>query len=232
MLSPDLREERSNSLSASVNYDQAQEKYIAGFTLEAFYTKLDHAFYLQPVGSDEFGDLFEKRNGSGASVQGGTIELRGNYNKKTQLEAGFTLQTSLYDEPVENIEGEEPRREFMRTPNHYGYVTFSLTPSDQISASLSGVYTGPMELVHFGGAPEQETDSYVTTPSFFEVSLNAGYTFRIERVDTGLELFGGIKNITNAFQDDFDTGKNRDSNYIYGPATPRTFFIGVRLKSL
>ena len=232
MLSPDLKEERSNSLSASVNYDQATEKYIAGFTMEGFYTKLDNAFYLQPVGSDMYGDLFEKRNGSGASVQGGTLELRGNYNKKMQLEAGFTLQTSLYDEPVENIEGEKPRREFLRTPNHYGYITYALTPNEQISASVSGVYTGPMELVHFAGAPEQDVDGYVTTPSFFEISLNAGYTFRIERVDTGLELFGGIKNITNSFQNDFDTGKNRDSNYIYGPATPRTFFLGFRLKSL
>ena len=62
------------------------------------------------------GDVFEKRNGSGASVQGGTVELRGNYNKKMQLEAGFTLQTSLYDEAVENIEGEDPRREFPENP--------------------------------------------------------------------------------------------------------------------
>ena len=46
-----------------------------------------------------------------------------------------------------------------------------------------------------------------------------------------IELFGGVKNITNAYQDDFDSGKNRDSNYIYGPAAPRTFYIGLRLKS-
>ena len=27
-------------------------------------------------------------------------------------------------------------------------------------------------------------------------------------------------------------GKNRDSNYIYGPAAPRTFFIGLKINSL
>jgi len=192
LLSPDLVEERSHSLSGSVNYDKATEKYIVGFTLEGFYTKLNDAFFLQPIGQDEYGDLFEKQNGSGASVQGGTVELRGNYNKTMQLEAGFTLQTSLYVDPIEHIEGEDPRRECLRTPNQYGYVTYSLTPGSRFNASFSGVYTGPMELVHYAGAPEQSVDEYVTTPSFFEFGLKAGYTFKFEVVDSGLEIFAGI----------------------------------------
>jgi outer membrane receptor for ferrienterochelin and colicins len=231
-LSPDLVEERSNSLSGSINYDKATEKFIAGFTLEGFYTKLNNAFYLQPVGEDELGDMFEKRNGSGASVQGGTLELRGNYNKKMQIEAGYTLQSSLFDDPIEHIEGEEPRREFLRTPNHYGYVTYSLTPGDKFNAAITSVYTGPMELVHYAGAPEQTVDEYVTSPGFFELNLKVGYTFKLEMVDTGLEIFGGVKNITNGYQDDFDSGKNRDSGYVYGPAIPRTYFLGLRLTAL
>lgn len=231
VLSPDLIEERSHSLSGSVNYDRATERFIAGFTVEGFYTKLNNAFFLQPIGYDEFGAIFEKQNGTGASVQGGTLELRGNYNKIMQVEAGFTLQTSLYDEPVENIEGEEPIREFLRTPNQYGYITFTANPGDHFSGSLSGVYTGPMELVHFAGAPEQTVDAYFTSPSFFELNLKLGYTFKLDVIDSGIEVFGGVKNITNAYQNDFDTGKNRDSGYIYGPAAPRTYFIGLRLRS-
>lgn len=230
-LSDDLVEERSSSISGSVNYDKATEKFIAGFTLEGFYTKLNNAFYLEPVGQDEFGNVYEKRNGSGAAVQGGTIELRGNFNKKMQLEAGFTLQTSLYDEAVEYIEGEDPKREFLRTPNQYGYLTYALTPGERFNASISGVYTGPMELVHYAGAPEQSIDEYVTSHSFFELGLKAGYTFKFPVLDSGLEIFGGVKNLTNSYQDDFDTGKNRDSGYIYGTALPRTFFLGLRLYS-
>jgi len=232
MLDPNLVEERSQSLSGSMNYDRATENFIVGFTLEGFYTKLNNAFFLQPIGSDEFGDVFEKRNGSGASVQGGTLELRGNYNKKTQLEAGFTLQTSLYDDPIEHIEGEEAVREFLRTPNQYGYITWSVTPDDRFNASLSGVYTGPMLLVHYAGAPEQSVDEYLETPSFFELNLKLAYTFKLNVIDSGLEVFGGIKNLTNTYQSDFDTGKNRDSGYIYGPAAPRTFFLGLRILSL
>jgi outer membrane receptor for ferrienterochelin and colicins len=231
VLDPGLVEERSNSLSGSINYDKATEKFIAGFTLEGFYTKLNNAFYLQPIGEDDFGDIFEKRNGSGASVQGSTLELRGNYNKVMQLEAGMTLQTSLFNDPVENIEGGELKREFLRTPNQYGYITYSLTPGNQFNASVTGVYTGEMELVHFAGAPEQVVDEYVTSPAFFELNFKVGYTFNFKIVDSGLELFGGVKNLTNAYQNDFDSGKNRDSNYIYGPAAPRTYYIGLRLRS-
>ncbi len=231
-LSDDLQEERSNSFSGSINVDHPTERYIFGFTLEGFYTKLNDAFYLQPIGEDEFGKRFEKRNGPGATVRGGTLELRANYNRLMQLEGGFTMQTSLYDEPVETIEGLEPKSEFLRTPNEYGYLTLLIMPNDRINASISSVYTGPMELAHFAGAPEQDIDEYKTSDPFTEINLKAGYTFGFNSIDSGIEIFGGVKNITNAYQNDFDTGKNRDSNYIYGPGLPRTFYVGLRLKSL
>lgn len=231
-LDPQLQEERSNSLSASINYDKTTEHYVAGFTLEGFYTQLEDAFFLQPIGEDAFGERFEKRNGPGATVQGVTLELRANYNRIMQLEAGFTLQSSLFAEAVDNIEGLEPKRVFLRTPNEYGFLTYSFTPNDRWNAAFNIVYTGPMELAHFAGAPEQTQDEYVTSRSFTNMTTRIGYTFPLPDMDTGIELFGGIKNITNAYQNDFDTGKNRDSNYIYGPAMPRTIFVGVKWKSL
>jgi outer membrane receptor for ferrienterochelin and colicins len=231
-LSPDLEEERSNSVSGSVNFDKTSKTFIAGFTLEGFYTNLNNVFYLQPAGSDEFGNLYEKRNGSGASVKGITFELRGNYNRKLQLESGVTIQTSMYDEPVENIPGLDPRRPFLRSPNEYGYLTLSFTPGTKFNASFSGVYTGPMEVAHFAGAPEQTVDEYITTSSFTELNFKAGYTFSIESIDSGIEISAGIKNITNAYQNDFDSGKYRDSNYIYGPSAPRTITFGVKIKSI
>jgi len=230
-LDPNLKEERSNSISGSINYDKATENFVAGFTLEGFYTHLNDAFFLQPIGEDAFGERFEKRNGPGSTVKGGTLELRANYRQKMQVEAGVTIQSSLFDQAVDNIEGLNPLREFLRTPNEYGYATFSFFPTKKFNTTLNLVYTGNMTVAHFAGAPGVEEDEYVQTKSFTELSIKTGYTFNLKNIDSGLEVFGGIKNITNAYQNDFDIGKDRDSNFIYGPGAPRTVFVGLRLKS-
>jgi outer membrane receptor for ferrienterochelin and colicins len=230
-LSDDLKEERSHSYSGSVNFDFPQPTYILGLTVEAFYTRLNDAFYLQPVGNDDLGEQFEKRNGPGATVKGTTLELRANYNKKAQVEAGFTIQSSLHDEAVEIIEGIEPKREFLRTPGNYGYVLLTLNPTTGFSASVSTLYTGLMSLVKFSPDENLAPNEYRTAPSYTEINLKIGYTFQIKAIDSGIEIYSGIRNLTNYFQEDFDNYRNRDSNYMYGPSQPRTIFIGLKLKT-
>ncbi len=229
-LSPDLKQEKSQSYSTSINYDKPTEYWIAGFTIEGFYNRLKDAFYLQPVGQDEHGELFEKQNGDGATVKGLTIELRVNYNRKIQLESGFTLQSSEFDNFVEYIDGLEGIKEFIRTPNDYGYAILTFAPTKKINTVLNYIYTGKMKIPHFAGAPNQTIDEMVTSDAFSELSIKVGYTFPVRSLGTNIEVYGGVKNIFNAYQDDFDIGKNRDSNYIYGPAQPRTIYTGLKLK--
>ena len=228
MLSPDLEPEKSQSYNASINYDKPTKNWVAGFTLEGFYNKLNSAFFLDPIGEDQFGEVFEKRNGSSAHVKGILIELRANYNKKFQIESGFTIQNSQFDDPIEYIDGVEGIKEFIRTPNNYGYAIFNYTPNNVLSANLNYVYTGSMILPHFAGAPEQQIDELVETSSFSELSARMSYNMYLPTIACKLEIFGGVKNIFNAYQSDFDSGKNRDSNYVYGPASPRTYFIGLK----
>jgi outer membrane receptor for ferrienterochelin and colicins len=95
LLSDNLKEEKSSSVSASINYDKVAMRYLFGVTLEGFKTVLNNAFYLYPMGEDEFGELFEKRNGSGATVQGLTLEIRALYDG-LEFESGYTLQNSKY----------------------------------------------------------------------------------------------------------------------------------------
>lgn len=231
-LSPQLQAERSSSFSASVNFDKATANWVAGFTIEGFYTQLDNAFYLHPLGEDEFGEVFEKRNGQGATVQGLMVETRANWRQLYQVEAGFTLQSSLYNTAVTYVDELPSMRNFLRTPNNYGYATLSATPFNNFSTSLNIVYTGPMDIVHFAGAPEQPTDSFKRSQAFTEIGVRLAYDFSLVKTNNNIQVFGGVKNLTNAYQSDFDTGKNRDSNYIYGPAMPRTYFMGVSLNNL
>jgi outer membrane receptor for ferrienterochelin and colicins len=226
---PNLKEERSKSWSASVNYDKATENFIAGFTLEGFYTHLNDAFILENIGNDEFGELFEKQNGDGATVQGITVELRANYNKKVQLETGFTFQTARFDNAVTYIDGIAPTRDFLRTPNQYGFANLTMNASERLKINLNAVFTGTMKIAHFAGAPNQTTDEFVNTKTFSELNSKIAYTIPSKKYDMNFEVYGGLKNMLNQYQSDFDSGKNRDSNYVYGPALPRTIFFGLKI---
>lgn len=230
-LSSMLKEEKSQSISTSVNYDKATQKWIAGFTLEGFYTTLQNAFVLENIGQDQYGEIFEKRNGQDAFVKGFTLEFRANYNKKMQLEAGFTLQKSEFESPVTYIQNVAPTKTFLRTPNNYGFANLSVTPSNKWNVNLNYVYTGKMQIAHFGGADNFPNDSMLQTKSFSELNSKVTYTLHLHEFKNDVEIYGGIKNIFNAYQNDFDIGKNRDSNYIYGPNMPQTFFIGLKIKT-
>jgi outer membrane receptor for ferrienterochelin and colicins len=231
LLADNLKRERSNSYTLSFNYDKPTEHYIYGFTFESFYTNLEDAFYLESIGEDEFGEVFEKRNGDGAVVKGITLETRLNYDGILQLDAGFTYQSSKYNSAVNNSDELPLKKEFLRTPNTYGYATATYTPNQKFKTALNLVYTGNMEVLHLASPQNLTADEYFTSSSFFNLGINTSYTFNLEKLSTNLELTTGIKNIFDAYQSKFDIGKERDSNFIYGPATPRTFVIGLKFSS-
>ncbi|MEO6915087.1 MAG: TonB-dependent receptor [Chitinophagaceae bacterium] len=232
-LAPGLKQERSNSFTGSVNYDKASEHFIAGFTLEGFYTHLKDAFFQFPLGTDNYGKIFEKRNGKGATVKGITLEARANFDYVVQIDGGFTVQSSEFDAPVKNIDGLRAEKKFLRTPNNYGYATLTYTPVKNWNISANAVYTGSMLLAHFAGeGTGQRVDDYFTAPTFMDLGVRASHMFNVERMKTGVEIFTGMKNIFDSYERNFDKGKNRDSNFIYGPNMPRTIFLGLRLKSI
>ena len=232
ILADDLKQERSKSLSASVNYDRASEQYVYGFTFEGFYTHLKDAFYQDPSGSDSYGDIFVKRNGAGARVKGLTMEFRANFMQKVQLESGLTLQQSLYDEAVEYSDNLPLKKEFLRSPDYYGYATISYNPSPKLSFAANLVHTGAMSLIHLAGAPGQLEDEFLESPVFNAIGIKSTYIQFVKKSGIKIEYSVGVKNLTNDFQQEFDSSKNRDSNFIYGPSLPRTIYFGLTLKSI
>ena len=232
ILADNLKQERSNSVSASINYDKASDNYIYGFTFEGFHTHLQDAFYLDLSGSDLFGDIFIKRNGAGATVKGVTVELRANFNQKIQIESGFTLQSSLYSDAVRYSDSLQARREFLRSPNQYGYATLSYDLNDKVDFSANLVHTGVMHLIHFSGSPDQLTDEFFVSPVFNVFSLKSSYSHSVKRGGFEVKYSLGVKNLNNSFQQQFDSFKNRDSGFIYGPSLPRTIYLGLVLKSI
>lgn len=228
-LADDLIHEKSNSVSLSYNADFAKPKYVVGFTMDGFYTHLNNVFYLEAIGEDEFGEVFLKSNGQAAKVYGASLDFRFNYNRVFQIETGIRLQRSFYTRSIEILPEFPKQTEFMRTPNVYGYTLINITPAKNYYINFNIEHTGKMKVPHFAGAPNQTKDEIITSQIFNNLSYKAGYRWMLN--NSQLELFGGIKNIFNAYQNDFDMGKNRDSNFIYGPATPRTFYLGIVLRN-
>ncbi|WP_299821705.1 TonB-dependent receptor [uncultured Pontibacter sp.] len=226
-----LKEETSGSVNASVDFNKPSEHMIFGFTLDAFYTRLHDAFVLEETGTDENGNQqLLRKNGGNSTVKGITMEGRINYDQVFQLESGITLQRSRYDNPVAWSSSFPGTRTYLRTPDTYGYYVVTLLPQHRFTTAISGVITGPMLVPHFGGAPGVPEDVLHTSPVFVENNLKLAYRFTIKSINQDLQLSAGVQNMFNQYQKDFDIGKNRDSNYVYGPARPRTFYVGLKFR--
>lgn len=229
-LADNLSEEKSNSLSASVDfYHRFHNGIQMNLLVEGFYTNLSDVFTLEDIGRDEQGNLIkERRNGSGARVMGVTLEGKTVLTSWLSLQAGFTLQRSQYKEPEKWSEDASvpAEKRMFRTPDAYGYFTSTLTPIKRLTIALSGTYTGSMLVQHLAGYIEK--DVAVTTPDYFDMNIKFSYDVPIYNEVT-LTFNAGVQNLFNAYQSDFDQGANRDSGYIYGPGSPRGYFAGMKI---
>lgn len=230
-LAKNLKEERSNSFSVSADLYHRFGNVQTNLLIEGFYTDLNNVFALRQLSQpDAQGNTVQERyNAYGAKVFGVNIEGKATFTRWFSLQAGVTLQQSHYNEAIA-WNDEVPKQKFkkmMRTPDVYGYFTASFTPIKRFTASVTGNYTGSMLVGHAAGSGVDEPVA-VNTPNFMEVNMKLAYDFAIYKYIT-LQINGGIQNITNAYQKDFDKGWNRDSGYIYGPSLPRSYFVGLKV---
>ncbi len=231
ILAPDLKQESSQSLSASMDLYHNFGNVQTNFLVDLFYTDLSDVFVLRRLEDvDAEGNaVLERCNGAGARVYGVNLEAKASFPFKLQIQAGLTLQKSRYKEPEYWSEDSEiaPVRRMFRTPDTYGYFTATYNPVKPLQIALSGTYSGSMLVQHLAGSGTP-VDVAVDTPRFFDAGLKVSYDFRVYNHVT-LQLNAGIHNIFNSYQKDFDQGYLRDSGYIYGPTMPRSIFAGVKL---
>lgn len=224
-LSNDLVSETSHSFLASVDWSKTTLDENYQFTLETFYTRLNDPFILERVSET----IFEKRNGKGANVYGVNIDLVFAPNQDWIFQAGGTIQRALYDEAIQYSDNPNVSLEnadnFFKSPNFYGNFILTYAPLKAWQNNLSGVYTGSMYVPHLAGFIAE--DRLERTEGFMEINFKSAYTFKLaENFD--IEISGGVQNIFDQYQQDFDMGVDRDANYIYGPSRPRTYFIGLK----
>ncbi len=240
-LADGLKPERSNSYSGSIDWVFNFGHWQANLLLEGFYTDLRDVFVLEMIGNDAQGNsIQERRNGSGARVYGANFDFKMAHGNDISLQLGFTAQRSRYKqyEYWSEMEGVAPTKNMWRTPDYYGYFTLAGSPFKNFDWSLSGVYTGRMWVPHyapdFSEIPVDYPYSYITedklerTPDFFDFNVKLNYTVVLKE-HLKMQFNAGVQNIFNQFQKDLDKGGYRDSGYFYGPTSPRTFFVGIKL---
>ena len=229
-LDDNLKPEYSHSVSASMDFYKTIGKCNMNFTLEGFFTQLNDVFTLVENGHDAFGNLLLQRtNASGARVAGLNVEAKVEYGKWVALQAGYTYNHSRYIEPQQWSENPNilPQSRMFRTPDHYGYFMLNIEPIEHFHIVTNGKVTGSMLVQHFAGSIPEDREEQ--TPTFFEWDVKLCYDIPLYKHYT-LEINAGVKNLLDHFQSDIDQGMERDAGYIYGPATPRTFFAGINLK--
>lgn len=234
-LGQNLEVERSNSAVLSLNYDRLVGNNQMNFVIEGFYTQLNNPFIFADQEELPSGvAVITKRNGDGATVSGINLEANIAFGSKLVLQSGATIQQALFDveeelwvpeEDSESIQATTTNR-LLRTPDAYGYFSLVYNPTEALTLSYSGTITGSMEVPHVIDVDTERT-IIETTPTFFENNLKVAYTFRSDD-NYRFEVFGGVQNIFNSYQDDFDLGADRDAGYVYGPLRPRTFFMGLK----
>ena len=222
---PNLSEEKSRSVMASLDIDMPLGYMQNEWLIEGFYTRLIDPFVNTYGEPDTAGTVIYTRTNSndGAFVAGVNLEWNIAPKPGFVIQTGFTWQVSKYDAVQEFNENN-----FFRTPDTYGFVTMNYDIIKKMTLSVTGNYTGSMLVPYFGaGMPEGKL---MTSHDFFDIGAKVSYNIKLN--GTVLQLNCGIKNIFNSYQSDFDTGVDRDPGYIYGPALPRTVYFGLKFSNL
>jgi outer membrane receptor for ferrienterochelin and colicins len=188
------------------------------------------------VSRGDIGDVIleEVVNGEGATVAGVNFEAGYSPSYKFNFQMGGTSQIARYNETqvlFESVEGSEEAvavEEFVRTPELYGYFTSVYNLTGALQLDLTGTYTGSMIVPRVVGSDGRL--DLIDSGAFFDVNLKASYFFKVSG-DFNIELSAGVRNVLNSFQDEFDSGPERDSDFIFGPAAPRSVFLSVKIGS-
>uniref|UniRef100_UPI00257E662C TonB-dependent receptor n=1 Tax=Proteiniphilum sp. UBA5259 TaxID=1947269 RepID=UPI00257E662C len=121
VLSEDLQEERSRSVSGSIDFYHTVGSLQLNALAEGFFTHLKNKITAIDDPNVEGQKLVVNAKGENAKVYGINLEGRMAYGRLLDLQLGVTFQKSLFDQAQEPIEGVGGYREFMRTPDTYGY---------------------------------------------------------------------------------------------------------------
>lgn len=221
-----LKEEHSYSITAGLEYMGLLNSMPIMFSLIGFKSRLNNGFTEKFVFKQGVIELWERVNSDGAQVKGVEWDLGIRPISGIEVRSGFTYKKSEYDNPNKDF----GTKNFLRTPELTGNLSFYIDPIDRLSLTIYGDYIGEAYLPHEVAIEGQEDPELrlEKSDSFFQIDVILTNKIPLNNgMNAKFNL--GIRNITNAYQDDLDKGPDRDPAYVYGPARPRTVYFGLEM---
>jgi outer membrane receptor for ferrienterochelin and colicins len=226
---PDLREEKSRSALLSADYQPHFAQGRLAIEATVFLTQIRGAFANSEVRVDPVtGDGFRARyNGPDAEVGGLELNVGALPFSRLRVDLGLIAQRARFKQPVTLFDdgtGESIReRDFLETPRRYGVLQFTYLDARLADLSLSATYTGHMkEINQRTGVLNARTQDFLVWNAALSRRFGLGGL-------AGVTVVLGAKNLFDARQADLETGVDRDPYYLYGPRTPRTWFVSAKL---
>lgn len=218
-----LGEEKARSVS--LGFDWRPQWNDAAVTVDgqAYLTDLSDAFVLSEIREDVDGSLYQIRSNAGGSrVMGAELNLTWRVSERFQLLGGGAWLDARYDTPQVVFDDEAGRvittRDYLKSPrwSAVGQVLWRMAP--EWDAYLAVRHVGTMKALN------NNVGALNDTPSFFVADLSL-----TRHVHSGeareIDVTFGVRNLFDERQKDLESGAGRDSDYVYGPRSPRSLFV-------
>lgn len=225
---PGLTTEHARSVA--VGFDWRPTWRDGAFTLDgqAYWTQLRDTFFLGEIRERADGSLFRVRSNAGGSrVLGAEMSATYRFTPTLNASIGGAYIDARYDAAQVIFDDDATQiatRRYLKSPRltGVGQVMWRVTPS--FDAFLAARYTGSMPVLNNRLAELRDSDPFLV------FDLTATRHIPVRDDGSEIDVTFGIRNLTDARQRDLEVGAGRDSDYVYGPRLPRTFFVRINAR--
>jgi outer membrane receptor for ferrienterochelin and colicins len=220
----DLEEERSYTLALGLDYTPDYFQGKLKTSVQSYYTILENSFDLDEstLRIENGREKIDRINSDGSTIFGIELDAAYRIDEYWTVNAGIAYSHARYNE----TDTDRGTDHYNKTPDWTGMAQLNYANAALFNAFITLKWTGEMYVDRLDSV-DPEANPVEKSPQFFVVALGISKKFTFEHYD--LTLRTGVNNVLDEYQNDQETGYERDPGYVYGPRTPRTFVVGARI---
>ena len=219
-----LREERSHTFSIGADLKPSIFNGRLVTAVQVYHTILENSFDLDEgtIVLENGREKIERINTAGSTINGVELDLNYSFHDHWYVNAGIAYSKARFNQ-------EDPDRgtnRYNKTPDWSGVFQLNYDNDEKVDGFLAIKWTGKM-LVDRLDSKSLDFSLVEETPQFFVIDLGISKAFMLtDSIDLTIRV--GINNLLDDYQENLESGYDRDRGYVYGPRHPRTYTIGAR----